>query len=84
MDGNAARQQTRPASDGLSRRVVDAVSHRIALRSTTLHYMTLPYVASSRFASRHSTSRLPCPACLVPLAWQTRHRLPTKADFQVF
>ena len=61
----------------------DIVSHRIALRSTTLHYMTLPYVASPRVASRHSTSHLPCPACLVPLAWRTRHRLPTKADFRV-
>ena len=84
MDGNAARQQTRPGSGGPLRRVVDAVSHRIALRSTTLHYMTLPHVASPRFASRHSTSRLPCPACLVPLAWRTRRRLPAKADFQVF
>ena len=60
------------------------VSHGIALRSTTLHYMTLPYVASPRVASRHSTSPLPSLACLVPLAWRTRCRLPSKADFRVF
>ena len=59
------------------------VSHGIALRSTTSHYMTLPYVAPSRAASRPSTSPLPSPASVAPLARRTRRRLPSRADFRV-